>query len=154
MSKQDWSIVNRRQVVRGAGMLAGATAALGVTARTAVEAAEVPAKRLILMGLVQEKDADQKKAFEDWYLGNHIEDTSNCPNVKSVTCFAAKKGFFGDPPAGYLTIYEFEGEDAEAAEKILNAYQSDPKAWDKRLPDNNSMSVVGAGWYLEEVSFG
>ena len=112
------------------------------------------AKKLILMGLVQEKDADHKKAFEDWYLGNHVEDTFNCPNVKSVTCFEAQKGFLGDPPSRYLTIYEFEGEDADAAEKILNAYQADPNGWDKRLPNNNSMGVVGAGWYLEEVSFG
>lgn len=40
MSEQDWSKVDRRQVVRGAGLLAGATAALGVGAGTSVEAAE------------------------------------------------------------------------------------------------------------------
>lgn len=42
MSEQDWSKVDRRQVVRGAGVLAGATAALGVSAGTAAKAAETP----------------------------------------------------------------------------------------------------------------
>lgn len=110
-------------------------------------------KKLILVGLVQEKSPDLKQAFEDWYLGNHVEDTFNCPNVKSVSCFKATKGFMGESPSGYITIYEFEGEDAEAAEKILGAYQADPDGWDKRLPNNDSMGIVGAGWYLEELSF-
>ena len=112
------------------------------------------AKKLILMGLVQPKDGDHTQAFKDWYLGNHVEDTYNCPNVTSVTCYKAEKGFLGDPPAGYLTIYEFEGEDAEAAEKVLNAYQADPNGWDKREPHNDSMQIVGAGWYSEAISFG
>jgi len=111
-------------------------------------------KRLVLVGLVQPKSTDHIQAFNEWYLGNHVEDTYHCPNVKSVTCFKAMKGFLGDPPSGYLTIYEFEGEDAVAAEKVLNAYQADPGAYDKREPNNDSMQIVGAGWYLEEVSFG
>ena len=111
-------------------------------------------KRLVLVGLVQPIDGDHIKAFEEWYLGNHVEDTYNCPNVKSVTCFKATKGFLGDAPSEYMTIYEFEGEDAEAAEKVLGAYQADPNGWDKREPNNNSMGIVGAGWYLEEIGFG
>ena len=111
-------------------------------------------KKLILMGLVEPKSDDLVAAFNKWYLGNHIEDTFNCPNIKSVRSFKAERGFLGKPPAGYLTIYEFEGEDAEAAEKALGAYQSDPKSWSKREPNNDSMAIVGAGWYSEAVSFG
>lgn len=111
-------------------------------------------KKLILMGLVEPKSDDLVAAFNKWYLGNHIEDTFNCPNIRSVRSFKAERGFLGKPPSGYLTIYEFEGEDAEAAEKVLGAYQADPKSWSKREPNNDSMAIVGAGWYSEEVSFG
>ena len=112
------------------------------------------AKKLILMGLVQPHTEDHVAAFNEWYLGNHVEDTFNCPNITAVRCYKAERGFLGDPPAGYLTIYEFEGEDAEEAERILAAYQADPNGWAKRQPSNDSMAVVGAGWYTEELSFG
>lgn len=112
------------------------------------------AKKLILVGLIQPKDKADDTAFKEWYLGNHIEDTFHCPNMKAVQCFKATKGFLGDSPSGYITIYEAEGEDAEAAEKILNAYQADPESYADRMENNDSMEIVGAGWYLEEVSFG
>ena len=60
----------------------------------------------------------------------------------------------GDPPAQYLAVYEFEGEDAEEAERALGAYQEDPNGWSGRQPSNDSMGVIGAGWYVEELSFG
>lgn len=110
-------------------------------------------KKLVLIGLVQPLK-DQVEAFNEWYLGNHVEDTYNCPIISSVRCFKATKGFMGDAPSGFLTIYEFIGEDAEAAEQGLAAYQADPEGWAGRLPSNDSMEIVGAGWYHEEVQFG
>ena len=109
---------------------------------------------LILIGLVEPKTEDLVEAFNQWYLGNHIEDTFNCPQVKSVRSFRAAKGFLGDPPAGYLTIYEFEGDDAAAAEAALLAYQADPDSWAERQPNNDSMKIVSAGWYEQVLSFG
>ncbi len=111
-------------------------------------------KRLILIGLVEPETEDHIAAFNEWYIGNHVEDTYNCPTVTSVTCFKATKGFMGDAPAGYLTIYEFEGEDADAAEAILGAYQADPSTYADRMEPNGSMKIVSAGWYLEEMAFG
>ena len=110
-------------------------------------------KKLVLVGLVQPKK-DQVEAFNEWYLGNHVEDTYNCPNITSVRCFKATRGFMGAPPSEFLTIYEFEGDDAEEAEKALGAYQADPNGWAERKPNNDSMEVVGAGWYEEELTFG
>ena len=110
-------------------------------------------KKLVLVGLVQPHQGSEE-AFKEWYLGNHVEDTYNCPNISSVRCFKAARGFLGDPPSQYMTIYEFTGEDAEEAERILGAYQADPDAWAPRQPNNGSMQVVGAGWYEEEISFG
>ena len=110
-------------------------------------------KKLVLVGLVEPETEDHVAAFNEWYLGNHIEDTFNCPNITAVRCFKAVKGFLGDPPSGYLTIYEFVGEDAAEAERVLGEYQADPEAWAQRQPSNNSMKIVGAGWYAEEVAF-
>ncbi len=109
-------------------------------------------KKLVLVGLVQPKK-DKVEAFNEWYLGNHVEDTFNCPNITSVRCFEAVRGFLGDPPSGYLTIYEFEGDDAAEAERVLGAYQADPEGWAGRKPSNDSMEIVGAGWYQEAVVF-
>lgn len=111
-------------------------------------------KKLILMGLVEPKTEDLIQAFNDWYLGNHIEDTYHCPEITSVRSFKSAKGFLGGAPAAYLTIYEFRGTDADAAERALGAYQADPNGWDQRQPSNDSMKIVGAGWYEEVISFG
>jgi hypothetical protein len=111
-------------------------------------------KKLILMGLVEPETEDLVEAFNEWYLGNHIEDTYNCPNITAVRSFKAVRGFLGEAPSGYLTIYEFEGDDAAEAERILAEYQSDPNAYPAREPSNGSMKVVGAGWYEEAVAFG
>ncbi len=155
----------REQVVRaGADGFLEASAAAGASAsaydvvvalaREIDSANAATGRKLILMGLVEPKTADLVAAFNAWYLGNHVEDTYHCPNIKSVRCFKSERGFLGEPPAQYLTVYEFEGEDAEQAERILAKYQADPHAWAKRQPNNDSMSIIGAGWYSEAVSFG
>jgi|TARA_B100000315_G_scaffold218953_1_gene220574 hypothetical protein len=84
--------------------------------------------KLILMGLIK-PNQDAREAFEQWYLGNHVEDTFNCPNISAVRCLKAVRGYLGDAPGEYLTIYEFEGDDAVEAERILENYQADPNAW-------------------------
>ena len=109
------------------------------------------AEKLILIGLVQPKK-DMVEAFNEWYLGNHIEDTFNCPVIKTARCYRATRGFLGKVPSEYMTIYEFEGSDA--MEQALGAYQMDPNSWAERQPNNDSMEVVGAGWYHEEMTFG
>ena len=140
-------------VTAAAGASASAYDVVAALARE-VDTPRTNGKKLVLVGLVEPKSDDLVEAFNEWYLGNHIEDTYNCPNVKSVRCFRAERGFLGKPPARYLTIYEFEGEDAEKAERVLANYQSDPNAWSKRQPNNNSMAIIGAGWFSEAVSFG
>lgn len=125
-----------------------------MAAPVGAQAAEQGEGKLVLVGLVEPKNDDLVGAFNSWYLGNHVEDTYHCPNVTAVRCFRAEKGFLGAPPSGYLTIYEFDGADAQAAEQILGKYQSDPEAWPQRQPGNDSMSIVGAGWYKQVLGFG
>ncbi len=115
---------------------------------------DAPARKLVLLGLVGPKNESAVAAFNDWYLGNHIEDTARCPAVRSARSYRAVKGFLGEPPAPYYTVYEFEGDDADAAEAALMAYQQDPDAWEHRKPSNDSMAVMGAGWYEEVLEFG
>lgn len=102
----------------------------------------------MLAGLVEPKK-DRVEAFNEWYLGNHVEDTFNYPKITSLRCFKAPWRC----PSAYLSIYEFEGEDAEAAEKILGEYQADTNAWPKRKPNSDSMEIAGAGRYLKVLAF-
>lgn len=109
--------------------------------------------KLILIGLVEEKDKAHEKAFKEWYLDNHVEDTYNCPKISAGTCYKLVRGFITEDVPKYLTIYEWEVDDDKQAEKILAEYQGNPKAWDKRMPNNNSMKIVYAGWYKKERAF-
>ena len=59
--------------------------------------------KLVLVGLVQ-PFKDKIEAFNEWYLGNHVEDTYNCPNISAVRCYKATRGFLGAAPSEYLTI--------------------------------------------------
>jgi len=111
-------------------------------------------RKLILMGLIEPETEDLVEAFNEWYLGNHVEDTSNCPNITSARCFKAVQGFLGESPGAYLSIYEFEGEDVDEAGRILDQYQADPDAYPPREPANGSVKTLGAGWYEEVVAFG
>ena len=35
-------------------------------------------KRLVLVGMVEPETEDVIEAFNEWYIGNHVEDTFNC----------------------------------------------------------------------------
>ena len=46
-----------------------------------------------------------------------------------------------------MTIYELTGSDAEQAERVLGEYQRNPDAYPAREPTNESLKIIGAGWY-------
>jgi hypothetical protein len=94
-----------------------------------------------------------EKEFEEWYLGNHVEDTAYCPSILNGTVYKLERGFAGTTPAGYLTIYEFDEDDPLVAEQKLAEYQRNPAAFPARLPGNGSLKIVGAGWYAFEKAF-
>jgi hypothetical protein len=108
--------------------------------------------KLILVGMV-EPNPGMEKEFDEWYLGNHVEDTANCPAILNGTVYELAKGFAGTTPAGYLTIYEFDCDSEDEAEALLAKYQRDPSAWPARLPGNGSLKIVGAGWYKFNRAF-
>jgi len=110
-------------------------------------------EKLILVGLVEPIDASAVPEFEEWYLGNHVEDTSHCPKIRRGTVYKLAKKFVGSAPSQYLAIYEWEIEDPAEAEKLLMRWQSDPTAFPARLPPNASLKILGSGWYAQALSF-
>jgi hypothetical protein len=108
--------------------------------------------KLILVGMV-EPNPGMEAAYDDWYLGNHVEDTANCPAILSGTVYRKVRDFAGTSPAGNITIYEFDCDSAEEAEQILATYQRDPNSYPDRRPGNGSLKIVGAGWYVFDRAF-
>tara|TARA_B100000809_G_scaffold251008_1_gene284078 strand:+ start:200 stop:550 length:351 start_codon:yes stop_codon:yes gene_type:complete len=110
--------------------------------------------RFILVGLVEPQSEAQQQDFDDWYLGNHIEDTALCPNFLSGSVYKLTGKHVGIPsPSEYICIYEVDAESSEEAERALNEYQRDPDAWPGREPGNGSLKVLGSGWYEFERAY-
>jgi hypothetical protein len=105
-----------------------------------------------LIGLVEPRDESAREAFQEWYLGNHIEDVSHAPGVIRATVHRLVKPFMKTDPPMYITLYEFETEDVEEAATALRKYLSNP-GWPGRKPDNGSLKILSAGWYIVDRSF-
>jgi len=105
-----------------------------------------------LIGLVEPKDEASRRAFEEWYLGNHIEDVSHTPGVLRATVHRLVKPFMKTTPPQYITIYEFETAEVRDAATALGEYLNNP-GWPGRKPDNGSLRIISAGWYHIDRSF-
>ena len=105
-----------------------------------------------LIGLVEPKDEASRRAFEEWYLGNHIEDVSQAPGVLRATVHRLVRPYMKTAPPQYITIYEFETEEVGEAATALREYLSRP-GWPGRRPDNGSVRIISAGWYHVDRSF-
>jgi hypothetical protein len=110
-------------------------------------------EKLILVGLVEPIDEASVPAFEQWYLGNHVEDTSHCPGIRRGTVYKLAKKFAGFAAPQYLAIYEWEIDDPAEAEKSLARWQRDPSSFPARLPPNGSLKILGSGWYAQALEF-
>jgi len=112
-------------------------------------------QKFTLIGIVEPATEDLVEAFNQWYLGNHVEDTYRAPVVTSARILRATKSFLDfAPPGAYIALYEMEGESAAGVEAALLNYQQDPAGWSERQPNNGSLGVIGAGFYEEVLSFG
>ncbi|MEM8767305.1 MAG: hypothetical protein AAGE43_07675 [Pseudomonadota bacterium] len=112
--------------------------------------------KFMLIGLCEPPDDASEAAFKEWFLDEHIEDTARCPGfVKSQVFRLAGPHLDIDTPARYLSLYEVEAESYEAAERLINDWQADPKAWEGRGKhwataskfDAIPLRVGGSGWY-------
>ena len=108
--------------------------------------------KLRLIGLVEPVDESARKAFEEWYLGNHIEDISHTPGVIRATTHRLLKPYGKTDPPQYVTIYEFDTEEVGDAAEAVRTYLNHP-TWPGSRPSNDSLRILSAGWYRVERSF-
>lgn len=123
--------------------------------------------RFVLIGLCEPPSADQRAAFDEWFIDQHIEDTAKCPNFIRGSVFKlAGPHLDGETVSGYLSLYEVEAPSYEEAERALNEWQRNPNAWagrqqhietGERLAAANAGSIPlrinGSGWYELIKSF-
>ena len=105
-----------------------------------------------LIGLVEPVNEASREAFEEWYLGNHIEDVSHTPGIIRATTHRLIKSFMKTDPPQYITIYEFEAEEVGDAADALRKYLAEP-TWSGNKPPNGSLKVLSSGWYEVDRSF-
>ena len=118
--------------------------------------------RFVLIGLCEPPDAEGQAAFEEWFVDQHIEDTAKCPNFVRGSVFKLSGPHLdGETVSEYLSLYEVEASSYEEAERVLNAWQRDPDAWEGRKRHLETgerlggipLRVKGSGWYEHIKSF-
>lgn len=110
----------------------------------------------VLIGLCEPQNAEGQTAFDEWFVGEHIEDTTRCPNfIRGSVYKLSGPHLDAETVSDYLSIYEVEAESYQQAERILNEWQADPDAWDGRQSHwatarkhgGVPLAVKGSGWY-------
>ena len=112
--------------------------------------------QFVLIGLVDPPSDAEQAAFDEWFIGQHIEDTTHCPNFIRGRVFKLSGPHRGsEAVSGYLSIYEVEADSYAEAEQVLNAWQEDADAWPGRANHwataerlgGIPLTVRGSGWY-------
>jgi hypothetical protein len=112
--------------------------------------------RFILLGLVEPPSPDHQEAFDEWFVGQHVEDTARCPNFVSGGAYKLAGGHLGSSAVSqYISVYEVDAPSYEEAERVLNEWQRNPDAWEGRQLHRDTgqkygtipLKVVGSGWY-------
>ncbi len=118
--------------------------------------------RFVLIGLCEPPSPDKQQQFDEWFVDQHIEDTTKCPNFVRGSVFKLSGPHLdGDTVSGYLSLYEVEAPSYEEAERVLNEWQADPNAWEGRGKHLETLEkfgdyplrVNGSGWYELLKSF-
>ena len=148
------SIFNRAAKGAISGVVA-ATLALGLALPHDAAAQEL--KRFILIGLCEpvNDSPETLEGFQEWFVDQHVEDVSHTPNfVRSRVYELRGKHGGGATYTDYISFYEVDAPSWEEAEKVLNAWQRDPNAWEGRANHSetgqrvgNVLSCPGSGWY-------
>jgi len=112
--------------------------------------------RFVLIGLCEPLSPGDQSAFDEWFIGQHIEDTAHCPHVVRGSVFKLGGPHLDiETPSDYLSLYEIEADSYEEAETILNEWQSLEDAWAGRQNHRETgerlggvpMQIRGAGFY-------
>ena len=112
--------------------------------------------KYMLIGLCEPLDEEGQAAFEEWFIDQHIEDTTNCPNFIRGSVYELRGPHLDiETVSKYISIYEVEAQSYEEAERVLNEWQADSNAWPGRQKHVQTaerlgalpMSIGGSGWY-------
>jgi hypothetical protein len=112
--------------------------------------------RFVLIGLCEPLGPEDQAAFDEWFIGQHIEDTAHCPHVVRGSIFKLSGPHLDiETPSDYLSVYEIEASSYEEAERILNEWQALEDAWPGRKLHRETgeklggipMKIKGAGFY-------
>ena len=94
-----------------------------------------------LIGLVEPIDEASKEAFEEWYLGNHIEDVSHTPGIIRATAHRLVHPFMKTSPPKYITIYEFETDAAAEAHLDSAQFQKNVAEFTAAWPESERVVI-------------
>ncbi len=110
----------------------------------------------VLIGLCEPPSADDQAQFDEWFVDQHIEDTTRCPNfVRGSVYKLSGPHLDGETVSGYMSLYEVDAPSYEEAERVLNEWQQDPNAWEGRSKHRETaerfgampLKINGSGWY-------
>lgn len=123
-------------------------------------AAQKPAeglKRFILIGLCEPVDdkPETVAGFKEWFVEQHVEDVAHAPGFVRGRVYGLRGPHLkGATYTKYISFYEVDAPDWEQAEKVLNAWQRNPTAWEGRAKHTATgkrvgqvMKCPGSGWY-------
>ena len=101
--------------------------------------------RFVLIGLVEPTGPEHQAAFDEWFVGQHVEDTARCPNFIRGGAYKLAGLHLGSAAVSqYLSIYEVEAPSFEEAERTLNAWPRPSQAFGLRC---HALSVLSASSY-------
>ena len=110
----------------------------------------------LLLGLCEPSSADKQAEFDEWFIDQHIEDTTHCPNFVRGRVFKLSGAHLGgETVSDYISLYEVEASSYEEAERVLNEWQANSNAWEGRRRHTETLTrlgdmplkVKGSGWY-------
>jgi len=112
--------------------------------------------QFMLIGLCEPETEEGQAAFEEWFINQHIEDTTHCPGFIRGRVFELKGPHLDiDCVSKYISFYEVEADSYEEAERVLNEWQAKADAWPGRKHHWDTaerlggmpMKIGGSGWY-------
>ncbi|MBM4205751.1 MAG: hypothetical protein FJ194_16645 [Gammaproteobacteria bacterium] len=118
--------------------------------------------QFLLIGLCEPPSQKDQAAFNEWFVDQHIEDTTHCPNfIRGRVFKLAGPHLDGKTVSNYISVYEVEAPSYAEAERVLNEWQANPKAWSGRAHHlatakkfgSMPLKVNGSGWYELLKSF-
>jgi hypothetical protein len=116
----------------------------------------------LLIGLCEPASEEHQAAFDEWFVDQHIEDTTRCPNfIRGRVFKLAGPHLDGKTVSNYISVYEVEAPSYAEAERVLNEWQANPAAWSGRAHHLATakkfgampLKVNGSGWYELLKSF-